>query len=562
MKQAKMKHLSHFKEELTEVWDEFILQGRIKNDKGARKQLRAEILHSWYRCLDYKVNPLAEANTNILNLAEFNRKLEKNSELLDICLPTMQGIYKFVAGSGFSVKIADREGYVLKIIGDPEAVARIRLANFREGVKWDERSGGTTAIGLVLAIDKPIQVRAAEHYCRNSHALTCSAAPIHDPNTGEIIGALSMTGTVDKVHPHTLGIVVAAVDSIEKQMALCRSLQTAQMSRARRSSQQMVGAGARVHFDDLIGKEAQFKEAVELGKTAAETDCNVLLLGESGAGKDMLAQAIHNASSHRTQPFVALNCAAIPRELLASELFGYVEGAFTGAKKGGNAGKFELADGGTLFLDEIGEMPLDMQTSLLRVLEEKAVVRVGGWEVTPVDVRIIAATNKDLKLEMSRGNFRQDLYYRLNVMAMYLPPLRERKVDIPILAASLMRSISSRLGKRVEIIQPEVLEIFLNYDWPGNIRELQNVIERSAYLAADNSITLQSLPPEMRSLGPKPVEQRDTRLALESMEEATILSYMTKFQGNLTQVASKLGISRSTLYRKLKKYKISDFSGK
>jgi len=207
-------------------------------------------------------------------------------------------------------------------------------------------------------------------------------------------------------------------------------------------------------------------------------------------------------------------------------------------------------------------MPLDMQTSLLRVLEEKAVVRVGGWEVTPVDVRIIAATNKDLKLEMSRGNFRQDLYYRLNVMAMYLPPLRERKVDIPILAASLMRSISSRLGKRVEIIQPEVLEIFLNYDWPGNIRELQNVIERSAYLAADNSITLQSLPPEMRSLGPKPVEQRDTRLALESMEEATILTYMTKFQGNLTQVASKLGISRSTLYRKLKKYKISDFSGK
>ncbi|MCL4442129.1 MAG: sigma 54-interacting transcriptional regulator, partial [Firmicutes bacterium] len=214
----------------------------------------------------------------------------------------------------------------------------------------------------------------------------------------------------------------------------------------------MVGARAKFTFDDLIGKNAAYLKTVQLAKTAANSSSNVLLLGESGTGKEVFAQAIHNAGCRANEPFIAINCAALPRDLIGSELFGYTEGAFTGAKKGGSPGKFELADGGTIFLDEIGEMPLEMQANLLRVLQEKTLVRIGGQQVIPVNVRVIAATNRNLMEEVEKKNFRSDLYYRLNVLTINMLPLRNRKDDILPLTSFFIEKINRRLGREVNVI--------------------------------------------------------------------------------------------------------------
>ncbi|NPV27533.1 MAG: sigma 54-interacting transcriptional regulator [Firmicutes bacterium] len=325
-----------------------------------------------------------------------------------------------------------------------------------------------------------------------------------------------------------------------------------------------IGAHAKMCFDHIVGKNTALVQAIQLGKAAAMSPSNVLLLGESGTGKDLFAQAIHNASARRAQPFVAINCAAIPRELIASELFGYEEGAFTGARKGGNPGKFELADQGTIFLDEIGEMPLDLQASLLRVLEERAIVRLGGKETIPVNVRVIAATNKNLRREIEKGNFRSDLYYRLNVIMIEIPPLRARKDDLELLSMYFLRKINERLGRQVEEIKPEVMEIFQRYDWPGNIRELQNVIERAVHVTVGTAITLNDIPMEIVEVGGKfnAVNQDSMssistsgRQLVRHMEEQLIRSYLQKF-GSKARVARELGMARSSLYRKLEEYGI------
>jgi len=305
---------------------------------------------------------------------------------------------------------------------------------------------------------------------------------------------------------------------------------------------------------------------IEICKNVASYQTNILLLGESGTGKDLVAQAIHNASKRKAQPFVALNCAAIPRELIASELFGYEEGAFTGARKGGNPGKFELADMGTLFLDEIGEMPLDLQSSLLRVLEDQMVIRLGGREPKPVNVRIIAATNKQLKQEIEKGNFRCDLFYRLNVITVELPPLRERQDDIELLSRSFLDKINERLGKMVNHIDYEVLQVFKAYNWPGNIRELQNTIERAVHLSQGESISMRDIPRDIVEYGNHSAAKPNNNQAVEKdidqnhsfkeIEERLIREYLQKY-GNKKRVAKELGIARSTLYRKFEEYGIN-----
>jgi len=289
---------------------------------------------------------------------------------------------------------------------------------------------------------------------------------------------------------------------------------------------------------------------------AASSDSNVLLLGESGVGKEMFAQSIHNASSRSREPFFAINCAALPRELVSSELFGYEEGAFTGARKGGNPGKFELADQGTIFLDEIGEMPLDLQGTLLRVLEEGTIIRLGGREVIPVNVRIIAATNKNLPEEVRRGNFRLDLYYRLGVINIKIPSLRERKGDIPLMVDHFIRIIGPKLGKKINHIEDAAMDIMLNYDWPGNVRELNNVLERAINMTTGDVLTAEVLPPEIRKPGPDFMPLWEKGFSKDSLEEQLIRNYLHKFQGNKSRVARELGISRSSLYRKLEKYSI------
>jgi len=341
----------------------------------------------------------------------------------------------------------------------------------------------------------------------------------------------------------------------KQQMGLVIILQT--MKQYKSIIKRVTGMRATTTFDDIIGESVAIKGAIEIAKMSAQSKSNVLLLGETGTGKDLFAQSIHNASTRRDEPFFAINCAALPRELLSSELFGYEEGAFTGARKGGNPGKFELADQGTIFLDEISELPHDMQGSLLRVFEEGSVMRLGGNRVIPIDVRIVVATNKNLLEEVKMGNFRLDLYHRLGVIILEIPPLRKRKEDIPRLADHFIDIIGHKLGKQPKSIKPKLMDSLLKYDWPGNVRELQNFIERYINTETDGTFNIHYLLPPLskRNAYHNDIPLLEEALTAQEMEAQLIEKYLTQFN-NKSMVAKKLGIARSSLYRKMEKYKI------
>ncbi len=313
----------------------------------------------------------------------------------------------------------------------------------------------------------------------------------------------------------------------------------------------MIGARANFSFDDIQGENPAFLKTVEQARIASASSSNVLLLGKSGTGKDIFAQAIHNASNRKSGPYVAINCAAIPTDLITSELFGYAEGAFTGSRKGGNQGKFELADGGTIFLDEIAETPLELQTVLLRVIEEKCVIRIGDKRVRPVNVRIIAATNTDLQEQVRRGNFREDLYYRLNVFAIRLVPLSERSEDIPILTDCFVVKYGRILKKKIDRIDPAVRHVLLSYPWPGNVRELQNVVERMMNVVRENELTLDLIPPEVSEK-----IRYDGLLEGNDLLEEERIRDMLRMGVSKSRIAQELKVSRMTLYRRMAKYKL------
>lgn len=319
---------------------------------------------------------------------------------------------------------------------------------------------------------------------------------------------------------------------------------------------------AKYSFENLVGDSPSMNEVKALAKKAAKTNSNVLILGESGTGKELFAHALHNASCRNLGPFVKINCAAIPAQLLESELFGYEEGAFTGAKKGGKKGKFELANGGTILLDEIGDMPLTMQAKLLRVLQEKEVERLGGNILKNIDVRIISSTNKDLEKLVKKNEFREDLFYRLNVMVIKLPALRERKEDIEALTNELKMKIANRLGIYVEGISPDAIEYLKSYNWPGNIRELENVIERSINLLdTDLIIKPKHLPARLTRKKSKTylMGNRNLKSIVEDVEKEVIMECLEKTKGNKNKAAKILGISRVGLYKKIERYGLDDF---
>ncbi|WP_152534795.1 sigma-54 interaction domain-containing protein [Bacillus cihuensis] len=307
-------------------------------------------------------------------------------------------------------------------------------------------------------------------------------------------------------------------------------------------------------FEHLIGESVAFNEVIDQARKAAKSDSNVLLLGESGTGKELFAHSIHNASRRAMGVFVKVNCAAIPGELLESELFGYEEGSFTGAKKGGKAGKFEAADGGTIFLDELGELPLHMQVKLLRVLQEKEIERVGSTSSIPIDVRVIAATNRNLEEMVAKGEFRLDLYYRLKVMEIMIPSLKERQIDIEILVNHFIDKYQQIMKKQVKGISDHALRLLTFYSWPGNIRELENIIERALnFVDEGTAITKEHLPEEIA--GQKEITSiRSLAEVVEYTECNTILACLRMTQGNKSETAKQLGVSRTTLYEKMKKY--------
>lgn len=630
------------------------------------------IKKSHERCVEYGVEKERTLPKKILKGSEVSDNINNNKDLLRVAEPFMNLLYNFLEGSGFFIILTDKEGCILNLVGDGEVVKAARELNMVVGAYMDERSIGTNAMGTAIKEDSPIQISATEHFITAYHRWTCSAAPIHNEK-GEIVGTLNLTGSSKLVHPHTLGLVAAAVKSIENQMKsdliqsrlteaysylntimgsistgifavdnkgsirlinknACdmfgiteeqaigknitetfaefkeivrafeskKSIQDEEISLTNGTKKERynvnfypinsvdkesigtvvtlkeiqnvinlvnkyTGMRARYTFENIIGESRQTKKVIEYARQIANSPSTVLIQGESGTGKEVLAQAIHNESIRRDYGFVAINCGAIPKNLIESELFGYDDGAFTGARKGGHPGKFELANGGTLFLDEIGEMPLDMQVNLLRVLQEGTVTRVGGTKCIPVDVRIIAATNKDLKKEIEKGTFRQDLFYRLSVIPIELPPLRDRKEDIVFLVENFLKLKASKLKREIPEIDAQLYEKFLDYDWQGNIRELENVIENIVNLGGKLSSGISSrfvntMKQEEQALefiaGCIDEKEESYIYSLEELERKAILACMNKFRGNISHVAKTLGISRNTLYLKMKKYNI------
>ncbi|MDY6796053.1 MAG: sigma 54-interacting transcriptional regulator [Actinomycetota bacterium] len=328
--------------------------------------------------------------------------------------------------------------------------------------------------------------------------------------------------------------------------------------RARKLAHKVYGAKALYRFEDLMGEDPEFRMCIEMLETASRSDSPVLISGESGTGKEMCAQALHNCSPRHDGPFIPLNCVAIPRELLESELFGYEEGAFTGARKGGNPGKFELADGGTLFLDEIDSMQVGLQAKLLRVIEEQKFLRLGGSSFIPVDVRIVAASSKDLRYKVLEGGFRDDLYYRLNVINVNLPPLRERRSDIPLLARHFLKKYTASPGKAKRYLKPEILTMLQAYDWPGNVRELSNWVERILTLGDTEETEKRIIQPAFLDAGKLELAGNpgENSAKLGEIEASHIREELVKNKYNISRTASTLGISRPTLYRKIAKYGI------
>lgn len=637
------------REGVKEMWKRFIFQNEID------ERLSPMIRDSWIRSKKWEVDPF-QRHGRIKKI-----EAERYKNLIDWSMPLMEGLYSIVKGSGFLVILCNEKGQLLKSIGDADTLLMADKIGFVEGADWSERVMGTNAIGTSIVIDQPVQIFAEEHYSQICQSWTCSAAPIHD-SKGTIIGVLNVSGPYEKVHPHTLGMVVSAVKAIEYQLRLNENteknimmqrfleattnnmkegiliidtegkiikandqlkkflclgqsqlegkkidefftnksiisnkpvyvqnqelhlkiepsrnvhhvmidkipiykdshwigsmIMMKKIEKVRQFVNRLSGNQAKITFDDIIGQHPHFIQKLNEAKLAAATDSNVLILGESGTGKEMLAQAIHNASKRKNKPFIAINCGGIPRDLLGSELFGYVEGAFTGAKKGGSAGKFELADGGTLFLDEIGEMSLEMQVLLLRVIQEKEVMRIGGHKVIPVDVRIIAATNKNLREEVQKGSFREDLFFRLNVMPIILPSLQERKEDIPLLVKYFISKLCNKLNKPFPEIRPDFLQALIQYDWPGNIRELQNILERTLNRNTKPILSAKDLPEELFQPFLSQAKE-EMEIHKDDIKKRSLIRALHLFNGNVTKAAEHLGISRSTFYRQMKKYKIS-----
>ena len=393
------------------------------------------------------------------------------------------------------------------------------------------------------------------------------------------IGGLELLEIIKKDYPEievimisghaTINIAVkatkmGAVDFLEKPISLDKLLtmvgNAVQIKKLKTENKKLKSTLKR---DCIIGESDKIKEIKTLIETAAHSDSRIFILGENGTGKELVAREIHNKSNRKTYPFIEINCAAIPENLIEDELFGHVAGAFTGAMNT-RKGKFELAHEGTIFLDEIADMSLSTQAKVLRVLQELKFERIGSTESIEVDVRVISATNKNIKDEIQKGNFREDLFYRLNVIPFYIPALRERKSDIPILVNYFLKGLKPDSVKKIKTISNEAIEMFMNYDWPGNVRELKNVIERLNIMVNDLEIKREHIKKYLGDMQrqEKPVllnnfENMNLNEAKDQFEKAFLMSILEKNNANITQTAKELGIYPSNLHSKLTKLGIN-----
>lgn len=456
------------------------------------------------------------------------RVKRKNQELI-VLNSSLQNIFQTMSDGAV---IVNRQGIITQINPVAEQIlgSGLKGRSIKDLLGQDQKTLNVLEKGESYT---DIEVRADSGVSR-FHCLV-TAKPIKDDN-GKVTGAVIFFNPINKI---------------------------------KKLINRLSGAQATFRFEDIIGNSRKLQAALQVARQASYSFSNVLIVGESGTGKELFAQAIHNHSIRQKGPFVALNCGAIPRELIASELFGYSEGAFTGARRGGRPGKFEMAAGGTLFLDEIGDMPLEQQVTLLRVLQERKITRIGDDQVIPVDVRVICATNKNLKDEVRRGNFRQDLYYRLNVILIAVPPLRERVEDISLLFSHLLNKITEKMNTHIEYVQPEVIERLQHYNWPGNVRELENVVEKMISTVDGPALYLEHLPSEIYRVKHElseyssfPLTATETDCGSRGIdalltEKNTIIKLLARYKGNISRVAREMGVSRTTVYRKMQFYNIS-----
>ncbi|MFH1154758.1 MAG: sigma 54-interacting transcriptional regulator [Pseudomonadota bacterium] len=394
-------------------------------------------------------------------------------------------------------------------------------------------------LGRILETGK---AEIGESMILNSRERVIARFPIC--HKGEIIGA---AGKLMFLHPDKLKLLYERINVLKGRIDYYKN----ELHKA---------YGAYYGFNNIIGNSKPIRQAIELGKKVAASDSQVLIQGESGTGKELFAHAIHEAGKRCDQPFVSVNCASIPRDLFESEFFGYEPGAFTGANRKGKIGKFEIAHGGTIFLDEIGDMPLNLQIKLLRVLQEKEIEPIGASKPRKVDFRLISATNQDIETLMAEKQFRLDLYYRINLVTIKLPPLRKIKTDIPLLVSRFLED----LGRKSQTyrISDEAMAALMTYSWPGNIRELKNVVERATIVCKDHHIRTTDLPLAMQASPLPPTTEMkidafpDLKTLMDETEKKAILDALTLSDGRRAEAAVRLGIHRTGLYQKMKKYSL------
>jgi len=587
-------------------------------------EVRDLVLDSWRRSQAFGVNPgrrAAEVPGTTLDGYD-HRQLRMAVQA------TLPPIAAYLAETRSVLIASDAAGILLAVEGDRKLTERLACNHAVPGAAWHEHQIGTNAVGTALALGRPVQIHGQEHFCEAGKPWSCTAAPIHDPADGSVLGVIDVTGPASAALTHAGAFVIAMAERIhalltqyelharvrllelyadhkprsDEAVLLDRHGRVVKATPGARMEEASLQPGRQlpgINADSLVsGRFPTLSRAIRrewltplidmgecvgailqlpsrnaakpappalapslqaildtspslgrllvMAQRYAGSRTPLLLQGETGTGKDLLAAAIHRAGPDRDTPFITVNCAALPRELIASELFGYVEGAFTGARRGGARGRFEQAHTGTLFLDEIGDMPLDLQPYLLRAVEEQQITRLGDSVVRSVDVRVLAASNRPLEHEVTAGRFRADLFYRLNCAVLALPPLRERLTDLPWLVPALLRQIAPEIAADCGI-DDAILARLRGHDWPGNVRELRSMLARMVVLSPDGRLDPVLLVPDNPATAPGG--------KLRRQEQTMILTAMTTAHGSVRQAAQALGISRATLYRRLTRYR-------
>ena len=537
------------------------------NDVESDDDLRQVILDYWLNARSKQLDP---GNMDFVAVDDYNleSRISKYATLSDICEICQHGFFKNFRNDEYQITLYDSDMVLLKQLGNKSFINELNQKGIVPGVINSKDTFGITA--EILAMDKrrPALVSGPEHYLEAFHDTLAYAVPLRK-DQGDLIGIFSLVYRYGFYsHDKILDFVSAIGKIIEYAYDWRKNKdQHPPLSVIDRNKKDIPEGKKLYSFEDIVGNSISMRESINLARQATSLPFNVLIKGESGTGKEVFAQAIHYERCGDRHPLVYINCAAVPSELIESELFGYAEGAFTGALKGGKIGLFEAAGEGTIFLDEINSMSLNMQAKLLHALQNKAFTKIGSTKEIQIKAHFISASNSDLIKEIAAGRFRKDLYYRLNVIDIYLPPLRKRKSDIPVFTHNSLQKLNEDFQLFIDIDE-SAMEHLLYYDWPGNVRELEHVIEKAVVstISKDrNKILLSDI--EYLHNGKNMVlveniqESQPPSLGrLADVEKSVIIETLIKHKHNKTKTASELGITRKTLYRKLQAMDISSES--